>query len=141
MAIAAHLRKEALAITGVQKWPFSVIADALEVIPRTLAQNCGADVVRRLTELRAKHHGGMSTWGINGETGTLADMKELGVWEPFVVKTQSLKTAVESACMLLRIDDVVAGAKRAGQNKKQSGPAPAEDQDEEGGGGDDRMEQ
>jgi len=143
MALAAHLRKEALGITGVQKWPFSVIADALEVIPRTLAQNCGADVVRRLTELRAKHHAGDSTFGINGETGQLADMKQLGVWEPFVVKTQGLKTAIESACMLLRIDDVVAGSKRAGAGKKQQqGPAPgAEDEDPEGGGGDDRMEQ
>ena len=141
MAIAAHLRKEALTITGVQKWPFSVIADALEVIPRTLAQNCGADVVRRLTELRAKHASGMSTWGINGETGELADMKELGVWEPFVVKTQSLKTAMESTCMLLRIDDVVSGAKRAGQGKKQQqqGPAGGEDEDGDGEQGDDRV--
>ena len=47
---------------GVYKWPFSVVADAMEVIPRTLAQNCGADVVRRLTELRAKHATGKSTW-------------------------------------------------------------------------------
>ncbi len=69
MAISSHLRKEALAIQGIQKWPFSVVADAMEVIPRTLAQNCGADVVRRLTELRAKHHTGLSSWGINGETG------------------------------------------------------------------------
>jgi len=141
MAIAAHIRKEALTITGVQKWPFSVIADALEVIPRTLAQNCGADVVRRLTELRAKHASGMSTWGINGETGELADMKDLGVWEPFVVKTQSLKTAMESTCMLLRIDDVVSGAKRAGQGKKQQqqGPAGGEDDDGDGEQGDDRV--
>mmetsp|Transcript_58354 Transcript_58354/g.153573 ORF Transcript_58354/g.153573 Transcript_58354/m.153573 type:complete len:593 (+) Transcript_58354:44-1822(+) len=121
MSVAAHLRKESLAVQGVYKWPFTVVADALEVIPRTLAQNCGADVVRRLTELRAKHAVGQHTWGINGETGQLADMKELGVWEPFVVKTQSLKTAIESACMLLRIDDVVAGVKKGGDAKKRGG--------------------
>jgi len=130
MALAVALRKEANSIQGIQKWPFSVVADALEVIPRTLAQNCGADVVRRMTELRAKHaaskDGEYSSWGINGETGELADMKEIGIWEPFVVKTQSMKTAVESACMLLRIDDVVAGAKKSAEGKKQRG----------GGGGD-----
>jgi len=108
------------------------VADALEVIPRTLAQNCGADVVRRMTELRAKHaackQGQYSSWGINGETGELADMKDIGIWEPWVVKTQSMKTAIESACMLLRIDDVVAGAKKSGEGKKQRGG---------GGGGED----
>jgi T-complex protein 1 subunit gamma len=125
MALAVAMRKEAQAIQGIHKWPFSVVADALEVIPRTLAQNCGADVVRRMTELRAKHaaskDGEYSTWGINGETGELADMKEIGIWEPHVVKTQSMKTAVESACMLLRIDDVVAGAKKQGGGKRQGG--------------------
>jgi T-complex protein 1 subunit gamma len=136
MALAVALRKEANSIQGIQKWPFSVVADALEVIPRTLAQNCGADVVRRMTELRAKHAaskpGEYSTWGINGETGELADMKQLGVWEPFVVKTQSMKTAIESACMLLRIDDVVAGAKKSGQGQKRQAAGGGED----GGDGD-----
>jgi len=141
MSISAHLRREALALEGIQKWPFGIVADALEVIPRTLAQNCGADVMRRLTELRAKHATGQCTWGINGETGQLADMKELGIWEPLVVKTQSIRTAVESACMLLRIDDVVAGAKKAsggggGRQQQQADP-----DDNEGGGeeNDDRV--
>jgi len=141
MSIATHLRKEAAAVQGVYKWPFQVVADALEVIPRTLAQNCGADVVRRMTELRAKHATGGSTWGINGETGQLADMKEMGIWEPSVVKTQSLKTAVESACMLLRIDDVVAGAKKSGKERQGGSGAAQEDADEpeEGAAGDDRV--
>eukprot|EP00286_Rhodomonas_abbreviata_P005094 CAMPEP_0181324780 /NCGR_PEP_ID=MMETSP1101-20121128/20556_1 /TAXON_ID=46948 /ORGANISM="Rhodomonas abbreviata, Strain Caron Lab Isolate" /LENGTH=557 /DNA_ID=CAMNT_0023433007 /DNA_START=99 /DNA_END=1772 /DNA_ORIENTATION=+ len=141
MSISAHLRQEALAIEGIQKWPFSVVAEALEVIPRTLSQNCGADVMRRLTELRAKHATDpTSTWGINGETGQLADMKDLGIWEPLTVKTQSIRTAVESACMLLRIDDVVAGAKKASGDKRGGQQAPQED--DEGGGGeenDDRV--
>ena len=82
------------------------------MIPRTLAENCGTDVVRRLTELRAMHANGQnSTWGINGETGDLVDMHELGVWEPFSVKTQTIKTAIESSAMLLRIDDIVSSKK------------------------------
>mgnify|MGYP006077494419 FL=1 len=83
---------------------------ALEVIPRTLLENCGADIIRVLTQLRAKHAGGCnSTWGVDGEKGVLADMAELGVWEPLVVKQQTIKTAVESASMLLRIDEIVSG--------------------------------
>ena len=58
-------------------------------------------------------------------------MKDIGIWEPHVVKTQSMKTAVESACMLLRIDDVVAGAKKQGGGKRQGGGGGG------GGGGDD----
>merc|ERR1719395_202041 len=65
---------------------------ALEVIPRTLLENCGADIIRVLTQLRAKHAGGSNpTWGIDGEKGVLADMTTLGVWEPFSVKVQTIK--------------------------------------------------
>jgi T-complex protein 1 subunit gamma len=53
-----------------------------------------------------------STWGINGDTGALTDMAELGIWEPYSVKVQTLKTSIEAACMILRIDDVVSGMKR-----------------------------
>lgn len=82
-------------MAGVTQAPYRAIAQALEVIPRTLAQNCGATVIRTLTALRAKHATGGSTWGINGETGELADMKDLGIWDPLAVKLQVLKTAVE----------------------------------------------
>lgn len=80
------------------------------MIPRTLAQNCGASVIRVLTKLRAKQAVGDSEarfWGINGTTGEPARMDELGVWEPREVKAQVLKTAIETGILLLRIDDVV----------------------------------
>ena len=50
--------------------------------------------------------------GVDGIKGTLADMKELGVWDTFQVKTQTIKTAIESAYMLLRIDDIVSGMQK-----------------------------
>ena len=85
----------------------------MEVIPRTLAQNCGSDVVRVLTELRAKHASeGGKYFGINGNTGKIDDMKAANVWDPLAVKVQTYKTAIESACMLLRIDDIVSGIKK-----------------------------
>jgi len=129
MAVAAGLRRAGLKVGGVRQHPFCVVGDAMEVIPRTLAQNCGVSVIRIVTQLRAKHASfhndaanvvGEGTgavmkpcnWGINGTTGELVDMEELGIWEPFSVKVQTIKTAIESACMILRIDDIVSGSKK-----------------------------
>lgn len=106
MALAVALRKEGQTVQGIQQGPFMAVGDALEVIPRTLAQNCGVSVIRTITELRAKHASAaaeskMCTVGVNGVTGDLVDMHELGIWEPFSVKVQTIKTAIENACMIL----------------------------------------
>ena len=139
MEIACRLTKMGNDVEGVHQWPYKALAGALEVIPRTLAQNCGADVVRTLTELRAKHSaadGSGLMFGINGNTGKIEDMKEAEVWDPVAVKIQSFKTAIESACMLLRIDDIVSGIKKA---PDQSGrKAYDSDEGEDDTFGDDR---
>ncbi|KAF3275115.1 T-complex protein 1 subunit gamma, partial [Orbilia oligospora] len=122
MAVAVKLQELAKQVEGVQQWPYKAVADAMEVIPRTLIQNCGASPVRVLTQLRAKHAEGGYTWGINGDTGKIVDMHEYGVWEPEAVKLQSLKTAIESACLLLRVDEIC-GAKSG----KQGGGGGAEE--------------
>lgn len=95
MAVSVKLSQLARSIEGVQQWPYKAVADAMEVIPRTLAQNAGASPIRVLTRLRAKHVEGHNTWGLNGDSGDLVDMNEYGVWEPEAVKLQSIKTAVE----------------------------------------------
>ena len=95
MAVAVRLRELAKGIEGVQQWPYRAVAEALEVIPRTLIQNAGKSPVRVLTDLRAKHAEGHHSWGINGDSGTIVDMQEYGVWEPEAIKLQSLKTAIE----------------------------------------------
>ncbi|NXU54542.1 TCPG protein, partial [Turnix velox] len=96
MAVAHALTEKSKGMTGVDQWPYRAVAQALEVIPRTLIQNCGASTIRVLTSLRAKHtQEGSQTWGVNGENGALVDMKELGIWEPLAVKLQTYKTAVE----------------------------------------------
>ena len=66
-----------------------------QVIPRTLAQNCGANIIRLLTNLRAKHASGETFWGVDGESGELTDMRKIKIWEPLSVKLQVYKTAVE----------------------------------------------
>ncbi|VDK79384.1 unnamed protein product [Gongylonema pulchrum] len=87
----------------------------MEVIPRTLVQNCGGSTIRQLTALRAKHAQSANnwTWGIDGCTGQLADMNQLGIWDPLSVRLQVLKTAIETSVMLLRIDDIVSGMKKS----------------------------
>nr|OQO21607.1 T-complex protein 1 subunit gamma [Rachicladosporium sp. CCFEE 5018] len=112
MAVSVRLAAKAKEVEGVAQWPYKAIAEAMEVIPRTLIQNSGNSPIRVLTQLRAKHVEGGSTWGIDGDAGKIVDMKEFGIWEPQAVKLQSVKTAVESACLLLRVDDIV-GAKSA----------------------------
>jgi len=115
MAVAVRLAQRAKTIEGIQQWPYRAVADAMEVIPRTLITNSGNSPIRVLTQLRAKHAeagGEGSSWGIDGDKGTIVDMKEFGVWEPQQVKMQSVKTAIESACLLLRVDDIC-GAKQA----------------------------
>ena len=101
---------------------------ALEIIPKTLATNCGVDVVKIITELRAKHAvKGNSTFGIDGNAKKITDMSIVNIWEPIAVKNQVIKTAIEASCLLLRIDDVVSGVKR--REKQSSGPQnPAEEQ-------------
>jgi len=81
-------------VEGVEQGPYRAVGTALEVIPRTLAQNCGANVIRTLTKLRAKHADSSDcTFGLNGNTGEIVDMKELGVWEPYAVKVSAPKHA------------------------------------------------
>lgn len=129
MALSVHLEQASKSIEGVQKWPFKSVASALEIIPRTLVQNCGGDPIRVLTDLRAKHAAGTdnSSWGIDGIGGKIVDMKEYGVWEPAVIKSQTVKAAIESACMILRVDDIVSGLR----NKTSSGPMEAAAADHE----------
>lgn len=113
MALAVALNERSKSVEGVAQWPYRSVAKALEVIPRTLIQNCGGNAIRLLTALRAKHAGGVSTtWGVDGNTGELADMTTLGIWDPYRVKVQTIKTAVETAVMLLRIDAIVSGIKK-----------------------------
>ncbi|KAL7546540.1 hypothetical protein ACHAWF_009871 [Thalassiosira exigua] len=128
MAVSVGLKRAGMKLEGARRGPFLAVGEAMEVIPRTLAQNCGVSVIRTVTELRAKHaaayeeletngHEGAfpkCNWGIDGTTGKLVDMEQFGIWEPFSVKVQTIKTAVESACMILRIDDIVSGSKKKG---------------------------
>ncbi|KAK7448879.1 T-complex protein 1 subunit gamma [Stygiomarasmius scandens] len=131
MAISVGLQAKARSgsVVGVEAWPFRAVAEAMEIIPRTLVQNSGGNAIRALTELRAKHANGEHSYGINGETGKVVDMKEYGLYESASVKVQTLKTAIEAARMLLRVDDVVQAVRkdREGGAGAGGGGAPPEE--------------
>lgn len=112
MAISVKLAERAKQLEGIQQWPYQAVADAMECIPRTLIQNSGGNPIRVLSQLRAKHAQGAYTTGIDGDAGKVVDMVEYGIWEPEVIKQQSIKTAIESACLLLRVDDIVSGVRK-----------------------------
>lgn len=128
MELSSRMKTKAKSIEGTRQYAYRAVADALEVIPRSLAHNCGADVVRVMTDLRSRHASPAGlNWGIDGNKGVVADVKELRIMDTFAVKQQTLRTAVEAAAMLLRIDDIISGISK----KKRDGPQqPAHEQDE-----------
>ncbi|KAJ4715768.1 T-complex protein 1 subunit gamma [Melia azedarach] len=124
MSVARNIIKNPKLVPGIEKWPYEAAAIAFEAIPRTLAQNCGVNVIRTMTALQGKHASGENAWtGIDGNTGAIADMKERKIWDAYNVKAQTFKTAIEAACMLLRIDDIVSGIKK--KQAPGAGQAPS----------------
>jgi len=106
--LAMRLRDHAAKIGGREQIAFESFADALETIPRTLAENAGLDPIDMLIELRKAHKGGQQRAGVNLATGKTVDMGELHVIEPIRVGRQAIESATDAAVMILRIDDVIA---------------------------------
>lgn len=133
IGMSVRLMELSQRMEGIERGPYRAVAQALEVIPRTLIQNAGGDAIRMLTELRAKHASGASAaegnkafWGVDGEkVDSLRWMERNGgVWDSFAVKIQTIKTAIESACMILRVDDIVAGLSGGSSRSDDRAVAP-----------------
>jgi len=108
--LAQELRDYADSVGGREQLAINAFADALEVIPRTLAENAGFDPIDSLVELRNKHDSGEQMAGLNVSSGESEQLYEQGVVEPRQTKTQAVQSASESAEMILRIDDVIAAS-------------------------------
>jgi thermosome len=111
--LSLRLREYAASVGGRAQLAIEAFASALEIIPRTLAENAGLDPIDMLVALRAEHEKGRKNIGLDVYSGKTADMLKLGVIEPLRVKTQAIASAAEAAMMILRIDDVIASAKPA----------------------------
>ncbi len=111
---ALGLRKYASTVGGREQLAIEAFADAVEIIPRTLAENAGLDAINSLVDLRSAHEAGNKTYGLNLDTGKVEDMIANNVVEPLRVKKQALSSATEVATMILRIDDVIAAKEFSG---------------------------
>nr|WP_049933862.1 thermosome subunit alpha [Halarchaeum acidiphilum] len=112
--LALELRDYADSVGGREQLAVEAFANALEVGPRTLAENAGLDPIDSLVDLRAQHADGNTGAGLDAYTGEVIDMEGEGVVEPLRVKTQAIESATEAAVMILRIDDVIAAGDLAG---------------------------
>lgn len=124
-ALALRIRKEAAKYPGREQLAMMAFSEALETIPRTLAENAGLEPVEIITELRAKHDKDGYNYGVDVFSGKVADMFALGIIEPVKVKEQALKSSFEATAMILRIDDVIAASRKKPEEKgkeKPSGP-------------------
>jgi len=117
--VARNLRLFATSLSGREQLAVLAFADAMEIVPITLAENAGLDPIDVLTDLKVAHDKGVKWAGINVFSGKIMDAWEEGIIEPLQIKTQAISSAGEVAEMILRIDDVIA----SGQGSPQ-GPPP-----------------
>ena len=108
--LASNLKDWADRFEGREQLAIKKYAEALEVIPLTIAENAGMDPINTMVTLRAKQSQGKKWTGIDARNTRVADMFSLDIIEPVAVKEQIIKSATEAACMILRIDDVIASS-------------------------------
>jgi thermosome len=109
IAISDHIREAAASVEGRKQLAVDAYADAVDVLPRTLASNTGMDPIDALVDLRAEYEA-EGTAGIisEGQTGIIGDPVDYGVLDPAAVKHEAVESATEAATMIVRIDDVIA---------------------------------
>ncbi|MGQ0536143.1 MAG: thermosome subunit alpha [Methanobacteriota archaeon] len=120
--VALALRQHAPKVGGREQLAIEAFADAMEIIPRTLAENAGLDAINALVDLRSAHEKGQRTAGLNLETGKVFDAEKAHVIEPLRVKTQAVRSAAEVATLILRIDDVIAAKNFTPPKGGEGGP-------------------
>ena len=121
---ATKLRGWAKSLEGREQLAAEKFADALESIPLTLSENAGMDPIDTLTVLRSKQQKGEKWTGIDVMKGKIGNMKSSDIIEPLAVKLQIVSAAAEAACMILRIDDVIATQSSGGGGGGEGGMPP-----------------
>jgi len=121
--LAKRLKEYAAKVGGREQLAIEAFAGSIESIPKILAENAGLDPIDIMVALRSSHEKAGGLWmGVDVYTGKPVDMMKSGVVEPVVVKEQAIKSAVEAASMILRIDDVIAAAKPPPTPPPRGGP-------------------
>lgn len=125
--VALRIRKWAEGISGKEQFAVLKFAEALEVVPSVLAENAGLEPIDTMAELKANHEKGNIWHGVDVFNGKVMDMYKLDILEPLAVKEQIIKSAVEAATTILRIDDIIA----AGKIKEEEKPSKPPEKEEE----------
>lgn len=131
--VAKEIRAFAATLSGREQLAVQAFAKAMEVIPRTLAENAGLDPIDILVDIRSKHGAGQKNVGIDVTDGKVGDLSLKSIWEPVIVKKQAIKSASEASQMILRIDDVIS----SGRGGAPGGPPGKGGRPGEGGGEED----
>ena len=137
MELSLRLKQWAPSVGGREQLAIEAFASALEVIPRSLAENAGLDPIDIIVELRKAHEEGKTTYGVDVFKGKASDMLASGVVEPVKVKKQAISGATEVAIMILRIDDVIAakgteskgGAGETGKSEEEESESESSSED------------
>ncbi len=119
-SVSRKLHKFAESLVGREQLAVQAFAEALEVVPRTLAENSGLDPIDIIVALRTEHEGGNTKAGIDVAQGKVRSMTD--IVEPLRVKTHAITAASENAQMILRIDDIIASKSSAGAGGPPGGP-------------------
>ncbi|MAG47994.1 thermosome subunit [archaeon] len=118
--VSKQLKEYASTLSGKEQLAVNAFSEALEIIPRTLAENSGLDPVDVLTDLKSSHNSENGKWqGINVFSGKVVNAWDAGVVEPLKIKTQAIKSASEVSELILRIDDIIASS-----SSDAAGPMP-----------------
>lgn len=115
--LALRLREYASTFKGREQLAITKFAEAVEIVPKTLAENAGYNSIDKLVELKSKHEKNKNM-GLNAYTGEVVDMVQQGVIEPLRIKLQAIQSATDAASLILRIDDVMASTKK----REEAGP-------------------
>ncbi len=130
--LALRLRDYARTLPGKEQLAVEKFAEALEIVPIQLAENAGLDPVESIVTLRSKHKEGEKWYGVDVLGNRLHDVMSLNVIDPVAVKKQVIKSAVEAASLVLKIDDIIAASKLSEKEGKKEGKK--EEEEEEKGG-------
>ncbi len=122
--LALKIRDYGASLKGREQLAVEKFAEAMEIIPRTLAENSGLDPIDKLVALKAAHERGEKNAGLNVYTGKIVDMRANNVIEPLRTKRQSVRSAVDAAILILKIDDVIASKKGAAPPPGAGGMPP-----------------
>ena len=131
--LALRLRDYARTLPGKEQLAVEKFAEALEIVPIQLAENAGLDPVESIVTLRSKHKEGERWYGVDVLNNRLHDMMSLNVIDPVAVKKQVIKSAVEAASLVLKIDDIIAASKLSEKESKKEGKKKEEEEEEKGG--------